>query len=453
MGHIVFDYSYADPLVTNAEMEQYQSKVTLYHHLLHDGDDEFSAYTGWIEWPFEKRNEELEKIERVAQAIAEQSDVLLVIGVGGSYLGARAAIEMLNHHFYPLLEKEKRKKPQILFVGHHLSSSYIVDLIDYLEDKDFSINVISKSGTTTEPAIAFRIFRALLEKKYGEAEARKRIIVTTDEENGALRALANEKGYESFPVPRNIGGRYSVLTPVGLLPMAVAGISIRDVLQGAKDAAFDLSVPELSDNIAYQYAVIRNVLYEKGKKIEALVAYEPSMQYFAEWWKQLFGESEGKDGKGIFPTAFHFSTDLHSIGQYIQEGERDLFETVIQVNKPKSDIIIEADAANLDGLNYLAGKTVDEVNSKSFEGALLAHVHGGVPNLVVQIPSLDAYTFGYLVYFFKKACAMSACLLGVNPFDQPGVEQYKKNMFALLGKPGYEDKLVHVKDPIARKTE
>lgn len=450
MGHISFDYSYAVPLVTDAEIEKFQNRVTLFHNLLHDEDEEFSEYTGWIDWPFEDHDAELKQIQVVADIIKEQSDVLLVIGVGGSYLGARAAIEMLNHHFYQLLAKEKRKIPQILFVGHHLSSSYMVDLIDYLEDKDFSINVISKSGTTTEPAIAFRIFRSLLEKKYGEDEVRKRIIVTTDQEKGALRALANEKGYESFSVPRNIGGRYSVLTPVGLLPMAVGGISICDVLQGAKKAALDLSESELSDNIAYQYAVIRNVLYEKGKKIEALVAYEPSMQYFLEWWKQLFGESEGKEGKGIFPAAFHFTTDLHAIGQYIQEGERDLFETVIKVNKPKSDINIEVDDENMDGLNYLAGKTVDEVNSKSFEGALLAHVHGGVPNLVVQIPALDAFTFGYLVYFFKKACAMSACLLGVNPFDQPGVEQYKKNMFSLLGKPGYEAGFEKLKQQLVR---
>lgn len=451
LKHILFDYSHAVPFVTDFEIEKFQTSVELFHNLLHDEDDEFSEYTGWIDLPFAERDEELEQIERATQVITQQSDVLLVIGVGGSYLGSRAAIEMMNHHFYQLLEKEKRKIPQILFVGHHLSSSYIVDLINYLEDKDFSINVISKSGTTTEPAIAFRIFRALLEKKYGDVGARKRIFVTTDQEKGALRALATEKGYETFSVPENIGGRYSVLTSVGLLPMAVGGIHIQDVLKGAAEAASNFAQSNLSENIAYQYAVIRNVLYEKGKTIEALVTYEPSLQYFSEWWKQLFGESEGKEGKGIFPVAFHFSTDLHSIGQYIQEGERDLFETVIKVKKPKHDIVLDLDSRDLDGLNYLAGKTVDEINSKSFEGALNAHVNGGVPNLVIHIPALDAFTFGYLVYFFQKACAMSGCLLGVHPFNQPGVEKYKNNMFALLGKPGYEHGLEQLKNQFARK--
>jgi glucose-6-phosphate isomerase len=390
--------------------------------------------------------EEFARILKAAEKIKNDSDVLVVIGIGGSYLGARAAIEMLNHSFYNALPSEKRQTPQVLFVGNNISSTYMRDVMDLLEGKDWSINVISKSGTTTEPAIAFRIFRKLLEEKYGKEEARQRIYATTDRQKGALKTLANEEGYESFIIPDDVGGRYSVLTAVGLLPIAVSGIDIEAMMKGAQKAREDFSHSELEDNLAYQYAAVRNILYNKGKTIEMLINYEPGLQYFAEWWKQLFGESEGKDQKGIFPASANFSTDLHSLGQYIQEGRRDLFETIIKVNNPRHELVIEEEESNLDGLNYLAGKTVDFVNNKAFEGTLLAHTDGGVPNLVVEIPAMDAYTFGYLVYFFEKACAMSGYLLGVNPFDQPGVEAYKVNMFALLGKPGYEEKKAELEE-------
>ncbi len=449
LSSLSFDYSLAHSFVTEAEVNKFQSTVDLIHHYIHNEENEHAQYTGWVDHPFQIQEAKLEQIERTADMIQAHSDVLLVIGVGGSYLGARAAIEMLNYHFTNLLPREKWNVPHVIFVGHHLSSTYIAELIDLLSHYDFSINVISKSGTTTEPAIAFRIFRSLLEKRYGVEGARKRIVVTTDKEKGALKALADEKGYVTFTIPDDIGGRYSVLTPVGLLPMAVSGINIRDVLFGATNAASAFATPNLDTNLAYQYAVIRNLLYEQGKAIEALVTYEPSMKYFSEWWKQLFGESEGKEGKGIFPAALTFPTDLHSLGQYIQEGQRNLFETVIKVREPKLDVTIEKDLHNLDGLNYLADKTVDEVGSKSLEGALVAHTNGGVPNLVITIPSIDAYTFGYLVYFFKKACAMSGYLQGVNPFDQPGVEAYKNNMYALLGKPGFEDRRVELERLLA----
>lgn len=314
------------------------------------------------------------------------------------------------------------------------------DVIDFLGDKDFSINVISKSGTTTEPAIAFRIFRKLLEQKYGVEEARTRIYATTDKARGALKTLATEEGYESFIIPDDVGGRYSVLTPVGLLPIAVSGADITAMMEGAAAARTDFGTSELKNNIAYQYAAVRNVLYNKGKTIEMLINYEPGLQYFSEWWKQLFGESEGKDQKGIYPSSANFSTDLHSLGQYVQEGRRDIFETIVKVDKPRHELVIEAEENDLDGLNYLAGQTIDFVNNKAFEGTLLAHTDGGVPNLIVSIPEMNEYTFGYLVYFFEKACAISGYLLGVNPFDQPGVEAYKVNMFALLGKPGFEEK-------------
>lgn len=361
---------------------------------------------------------------------------MLVIGIGGSYLGARAAVEMLNSTF---ANYEKVENPQIIFVGHHLSSSYVHDLIQYLDGKDFSVNVISKSGTTTEPAVAFRIFKKLLEEKYGKDEAKERIFATTDKSKGALKDLATGEGYETFVVPDDVGGRYSVLTAVGLLPIAASGIDIQEMMNGASAAREDLSSSDLNENIAYQYAAIRNILYAKGYTTEMLINYEPALQYFSEWWKQLFGESEGKDFKGIYPSSANFTSDLHSLGQYVQEGRRFLFETVVKVDKPKHDITIEEDKDDLDGLNFLAGETVDYVNTKAFQGTLLAHTDGGVPNLVVNVPQLDAYTFGYVVYFFELACAMSGYLLGVNPFNQPGVEAYKQNMFALLGKPGYED--------------
>ncbi|WP_243290497.1 glucose-6-phosphate isomerase [Bacillus sp. FJAT-47783] len=440
MTHVRFDYSKALSFFQEHEVTYLQDFVKVAHHSIHEKTGAGSDFLGWVDLPNEYDREEFERIQKSAEKIKSDSDILLVIGIGGSYLGARAAIEMLNHSFYNALPKEKRETPQVIFVGNNISSTYIKDVKDLLDGKDFSINVISKSGTTTEPAIAFRIFKSLLEEKYGKEEAKKRIYATTDRERGALKTLANEEGYESFIIPDDVGGRYSVLTAVGLLPIAVAGADIEAMMKGAQDASRDFGKSELMENPAYQYAVVRNVLYNKGKTIEMLINYEPALQYFAEWWKQLFGESEGKDQKGIFPASANFSTDLHSLGQYVQEGRRDLFETVINVEKPRHELTIEEDADNLDGLNYLAGKTVDFVNKKAFEGTMLAHTDGGVPNLVVNIPELNEYTFGYLVYFFEKACAMSGYLMGVNPFDQPGVEAYKTNMFALLGKPGFEEK-------------
>ncbi|MCC3648845.1 MAG: glucose-6-phosphate isomerase [Bacillota bacterium] len=440
MTHVRFDYSKALPFFGEHEITYLQDAVKVAHHSLHEQTGAGSDYLGWIDLPSNYDKEEFSRIQKAAEKIKNDSDVLIVIGIGGSYLGARAAIEMLQHSFYNALPKEKRGTPQVLFAGNNISSSYMKDLMDLLEGKDWSINVISKSGTTTEPALAFRIFRKMLEEKYGVEEARKRIYATTDKARGALKTLATEEGYESFIIPDDVGGRYSVLTAVGLLPIAVSGANIEDMMSGAAQACEDFSKSELQENAAYQYAAVRNVLYNKGKTIEMLINYEPGLQYFAEWWKQLFGESEGKDQKGIFPSSANFSTDLHSLGQYVQEGRRDLFETVIKVEESRHELTIEEAENDLDGLNYLAGETVDFVNNKAFEGTMLAHTDGGVPNLIVSIPKMDAYTFGYLVYFFEKACAMSGYLLGVNPFDQPGVEAYKVNMFALLGKPGFEEK-------------
>jgi glucose-6-phosphate isomerase len=440
MTHIRFDYSKALSFFGEHELTYLSDAVKVAHHSLHEQTGAGNDFLGWVDLPVDYDKEEFSRIQKSAEKIKSDSDVLLVIGIGGSYLGARAAIEMLNHSFYNALPKEKRSTPQVLFLGQNISSTYMKDLMDLLEGKDFSINVISKSGTTTEPAIAFRIFRKMLEEKYGVEESRKRIYATTDKSKGALKTLANDEGYETFVVPDDVGGRYSVLTAVGLLPIAVSGVEIEQMMKGAAEAREDFSKSELTENPAYQYAVVRNVLYNKGKTIEMLINYEPGLQYFSEWWKQLFGESEGKDQKGIFPSSANFSTDLHSLGQYVQEGRRDLFETVIKVQEPRHELKIEKTDSDLDGLNYLAGETVDFVNNKAFEGTLLAHTDGGVPNLIVEIPAMDAYTFGYLVYFFEKACAMSGYLLGVNPFDQPGVEAYKVNMFALLGKPGFEEK-------------
>ncbi len=440
MTHIRFDYSKALSFFGEHELTYLSDAVKVAHHSLHEQTGAGSDFLGWVDLPVDYDKEEFSRIQKSAEKIKNDSDILLVIGIGGSYLGARAAIEMLNHSFYNALPKEKRSTPQVLFLGQNISSTYMKDLMDLLEGKDFSINVISKSGTTTEPAIAFRIFRKMLEEKYGVEEARQRIYATTDKSKGALKTLANDEGYETFVVPDDVGGRYSVLTAVGLLPIAVSGVEIGQMMKGAAEAREDFSKSELTENPAYQYAAVRNVLYNKGKTIEMLINYEPGLQYFSEWWKQLFGESEGKDQKGIFPSSANFSTDLHSLGQYVQEGRRDLFETVIKVQEPRHELKIEKADSDLDGLNYLAGETVDFVNNKAFEGTLLAHTDGGVPNLIVEIPAMDAYTFGYFVYFFEKACAMSGYLLGVNPFDQPGVEAYKVNMFALLGKPGFEEK-------------
>ncbi|GIP34534.1 glucose-6-phosphate isomerase [Paenibacillus sp. J2TS4] len=433
-----FDYSKALYFFGSHELDNMEASVRIAHDQLHQGTGAGSDYLGWIDLPVNYDKEEYARIHKAAQQIQSDSDALVVIGIGGSYLGARAAIEMLSHSFYNMLPADKRKTPAVYFVGNNISSTYVTHLLQLLEGKDISVNVISKSGTTTEPAIAFRIFRELLEKKYGKEGARKRIYATTDRARGALKTLADEEGYESFVIPDDVGGRYSVLTAVGLLPIAVAGIDIDAMMQGAADAREAYSNPSLKENESYQYAAVRNILSRKGKAIELLVNYEPSLHFVSEWWKQLFGESEGKDYKGIFPAAVDFSTDLHSMGQFVQEGTRNLFETVIQVAKVPEEIVIGSDKDDLDGLNFLSGKTMDFVNKKAFEGTMLAHTDGQVPNLIVTLPDLTPYTFGYMVYFFEKACGISGYLLGVNPFDQPGVEAYKKNMFALLGKPGFE---------------
>ena len=439
MTHINFSYKKAIPFVSEQELTQMSDSVAVAHQTLHNKTAAGNNYLGWLDLPTTFDQEEFNRIKVSAEKINQDSDVLLVIGIGGSYLGARAAIDMLSHSFSHLLSKDERKAPEIIFVGHHISSTYMQELLDVLQNKDVSINVISKSGTTTEPALAFRIFRNFLEEKYGVDEAKKRIYATTDKEKGALKKLATEEGYESFIIPDDIGGRYSVLTAVGLLPIAVSGVSIDDMMEGAAQATKDLAKESLEDNPAYQYAAVRNCLYNKGKTIEMLVNYEPQLHYVAEWWKQLFGESEGKDQKGIFPASANFTTDLHSMGQYIQDGRRDLFETVLHVNSSKKEMIVKEDEQNLDSLNYLAGKSLQEINDKAYLGTVIAHNDGNVPNLVIELSALDAYTFGYMVYFFEKACAISGYLLGVNPFDQPGVEAYKKNMFALLGKPGFEE--------------
>lgn len=439
MTHIQFSYKKAIPFIKEQELTQMTELVATAHDSLHNKTGAGNDYLGWLDLPTTFDQEEFNRIKTSAEKIKQDSDVLLVIGIGGSYLGARAAIEMLNHSFSHLQDKDKRVGPEIIFVGHQLSSTYMQELLDVLQNKEVSINVISKSGTTTEPALAFRIFRTFLEEKYGIEEARKRIYATTDKEKGALKKLAAEEGYESFIIPDDVGGRYSVLTAVGLLPIAVSGVSIDDMMDGAEQAEKDLADPSLEKNPAYQYAAIRNCLYNKGKSIEILVNYEPQLHYVAEWWKQLFGESEGKDQKGIYPSSANFTTDLHSLGQYIQDGRRDLFETVLHVNSSKQEMIVTEDKQNVDGLNYLAGKSLQEINDMAYLGTMLAHNDGNVPNLVIELPALDAYTFGYMVYFFEKSCAISGYLLGVNPFDQPGVEAYKQNMFALLGKPGFED--------------
>ncbi len=424
--------------ITKKMILNYSKEVEKIHKDLHKRANDEDDFVGWLELPTNYDKAEFGRIKKAAKKIAKESDILIVIGIGGSYLGARAVIESLTSTFYNLLPEKQRKYPQILYVGNNLSSNYINELIEYIGDKDFSINVISKSGTTTEPAIAFRIFREILENKYGIDEARSRIYATTDKKKGALKTLAENEGYQQFVVPDNIGGRYSVLTAVGLLPIATAGINIDKLMEGARTAQDRFNDLDIKYNECYQYAVARNILYDKMEKsIEILVNYEPKMHYFTEWWKQLYGESEGKDKKGIFPAGVDFTTDLHSMGQYIQDGTRNLFETVISIKTPSSDIIINPDDDNLDGLNYLAGKTMDFVNKKAMEGTIQAHVGGEVPNIIIEMNKLDEKNLGELIYFFEKACAMSGMLLEVNPFNQPGVEEYKKNMFHLLQKPGY----------------
>ena len=431
--------------IDEKEIQKYAKKVSDIHGKLHEEKDDENEFLGWLELPTKYNKREFKKIKECAKKIQSDSDVLVVIGIGGSYLGARAVIESLTNTFYNLQDKDMRKTPQIIYVGNNLSPNYMNDVIDLVSSKDFSINVISKSGTTTEPAIAFRIFRELIEAKYGLEEARKRIYVTTDKKKGALKTLAQKEKYETFVIPDNVGGRYSVLTAVGLLPIAVAGIDIDKLMKGARLAQDKYCDPELKYNECYQYAVARNILYKNDKNIEILVNYEPKMHYMTEWWKQLFGESEGKKEKGIYPSGADFTTDLHSLGQYIQEGRRNLFETVIRIEKPETNISINIDEDDLDGLNYLVGKSLDFVNKKAMEGTIQAHKDGDVPNILITMDELTPETLGQLIYFFELACAMSGSILGVNPFDQPGVEKYKKNMFKLLGKPTKTEKSTNKK--------
>lgn len=426
--------------IEEKDILKYHEKVQEIHNNINEMADSETEFLGWVNLPENYDKAEVIRIKKAAERIKNNSDIFIVIGIGGSYLGARAVIECLTSSFSNMLSKEKRGVPLVLYAGNNISPNYLNELIEAIEGKDFSINVISKSGTTTEPAIAFRTFREILENKYGIEEARKRIFVTTDKEKGALKKLSDEEGYENFVIPDNVGGRYSVLTPVGLLPIAVAGIDIEKLMKGASIAREKYLDSDVKYNDCYRYAVARNILYSNGKNIEILVNYEPKMHYITEWWKQLFGESEGKENKGIFPAGVDFTTDLHSMGQYIQQGERKLFETVISVNESKTDMEIRAEEDNIDGLNYLAGKSMDYVNKKAMEGTILAHVTGGCPNIKIEIDKLDEETIGHLIYFFEKACAMSGYILGINPFNQPGVEEYKKNMFRLLGKPGYEEK-------------
>lgn len=431
---ISFDYRSALSFLGQHEVDYFAEFVRTGHRMLHEKKGPGSDYLGWVELPHQYDREEFARIKNAAQRIRSHSKALVVIGIGGSYLGARSAIEALSHTFH----NQITGNTEIYFAGQNISSTYVTHLLELLEGKDISVNVISKSGTTTEPAIAFRIFREYMEKKYGKEGAKERIFATTDRAKGALKKLADEEGYETFVIPDDVGGRYSVLTAVGLLPIAVAGLDIDQMMAGAAAAADRYSNDELAVNESYQYAAVRNALYRKGKTIELLANFEPSLHYVAEWWKQLFGESEGKDQKGLYPASVDFTTDLHSMGQYVQEGRRDLIETVLAVKKPRVDWIIQEDKDNLDGLNFLAGMSMDEVNKSAAQGTRLAHVDGGVPNLIVELDELSEYTYGEMVYFFEKACGMSGLLLGVNPFDQPGVEAYKSNMFALLGKPGYE---------------
>ncbi len=435
MPGIKLDLKYTN--IKDKEIMKYKDKVEKAHNELHEMATKEDEFAGWLTLPTNYDKEEFERIKKAADKIKNDSEVLVVIGIGGSYLGARAVIEALTNTFYNLLPQKQRKSPQIFFAGNNMSPDYINDLLTCIGKKDISINVISKSGTTTEPAIAFRIFREFLESKYGIDEARRRIYVTTDKAKGALKTLATEEEYETFVIPDNIGGRYSVLTAVGLLPIAVAGIDIEKLMNGARNGEEKYNDSDVKYNACYRYAVARNILYKQNKTTEILVNYEPRMLYFTEWWKQLYGESEGKEGKGIFPAGATFTTDLHSLGQYIQEGKRNIFETVINIENTKTDIKMKADEDNIDGLNYLEGKTMNFVNHKAMEGTIEAHTGGEVPNIVINMQKLDEENLGELIYFFELACAISGKILGVNPFNQPGVETYKKNMFKLLEKPGY----------------
>lgn len=421
--------------VSAQEYEGIASQIKAAHEALHNGTGLGNDFIGWLTLPTDYDKEEFARIKAAAQRIKKNTDIFIVIGIGGSYLGARAAIEFLKSPNYNAMKKDT---PDIYYTGNSISSTALAELIDLCEGKDISINMISKSGTTTEPAIAFRVFREFLEKKYGKDGAKERIFCTTDKARGTLKQLADREGYETFVVPDNVGGRYSVLTAVGLLPIAVAGCDIDALMTGAGKAQEALANPDLNTNDCYKYAAIRNILYRKGKSTEILVSYEPAFTMMSEWYKQLFGESEGKNNKGLFPASVVFSTDLHSMGQYIQQGRRNLFETVVLFDKPKRELLLGSDPENVDGLNFLSGKSMDYVNKKAFQGTVLAHNDGGVPNVVLNVEQMNEEELGYLIYFFEKACAISGYVLGVNPFDQPGVESYKKNMFALLGKPGYE---------------
>lgn len=439
MGNkVAFDYSKATGFVSEHEVE-FMKKLTLdAKEVLVGKNGAGNDFLGWIDLPVNYDKEEFARIKKAAEKIQKDSEVLLVIGIGGSYLGARAAIEFLRHSFYNVVDKSVRKTPEIYFVGNSISSVYIRDLMEVIGDRDFSINMISKSGTTTEPAIAFRVFKEMAEKKYGKEGAAKRIYATTDKARGSLKGLADAEGYETFVVPDDIGGRFSVLTAVGLLPIAVSGADIDQLMEGAADGRKKALENAFEDNDALKYAALRNIMLRKGKGIEILANYEPSVHYVSEWWKQLYGESEGKDQKGIFPASVDLTTDLHSMGQFIQDGARTLFETVIDIEKSREEIVLGEEAVDLDGLNYLAGKTVDFVNKSAMNGTILAHTDGQVPNFMVHVPEANEFYLGQLFYFFEFACGVSGYLLGVNPFNQPGVESYKKNMFALLGKPGYE---------------
>ena len=439
MNKVTFDYSKAASFVKEHEVESMKKLALDAKELLVSREGAGNDFLGWIDLPVDYDKEEFDRIKKAAEKIKSDSEVLLVIGIGGSYLGARAAIEFLRHSFYNVVSREIRKTPEIYFVGNSISSTYIRHLMDVIGERDFSINMISKSGTTTEPAIAFRVFKAMMEKKYGKEEAAKRIYATTDKAKGSLKNLATEEGYETFVVPDDVGGRFSVLTAVGLLPIAVSGADIDKLMEGAQAGRKAALEASFEDNDAVKYAAVRNILLRKGKSIEILANYEPSVHYVSEWWKQLYGESEGKDQKGIFPASVDLTTDLHSMGQFIQDGSRNMFETVINIEKSREEIILEEEPVDLDGLNYLAGKNVDFVNKSAMNGTILAHTDGQVPNLMVTVPEVNEFYLGELFYFFEFACGVSGYLLGVNPFNQPGVESYKKNMFALLGKPGYEE--------------
>lgn len=437
---------YTENFIKKHEYDQLRPFVELSNQILENKSGAGNDFLGWVDLPKNYDKEEFVRIQKAAEKIKNDSEILIVIGIGGSYLGAKAAIEFLSNTFYNNQDKSVRKGPQIFFAGTNMSPVYLKHLLDLVGDKDFSINVISKSGTTTEPAIAFRVFKEKLEKKYEKKEAAKRIYATTDKAKGALKNLSTSEGYETFVVPDNVGGRFSVLTAVGLLPIAVAGINIQELMDGAAAAMEDYSNKNFYENDAMIYAATRHILYNKGKNIEILTNYEPRLHFIAEWWKQLFAESEGKDGKGIYPTSADFSTDLHSIGQSIQEARRTMFETVLLIDKPEEDILINKEEVDLDGLNYISGKTLDYVNKQAAKGVILAHVTGNVPNLVISIPEATPFNLGYLFYFFEKAVAIGGYMLGINPFDQPGVEEYKKNMFALLEKPGYEEETKKLKE-------